>query len=178
MPVPRPIRRTSATLAALAVSGAASLLAISAASAGSTGTQPAGGTVHIYLVNTSLNPAARAQVLITGAFSDHGSGKGGTWTLTRGTITLDASKLKAIANSPTFGTSYPASCSFAGVAKGPITILGGTGAYKGISGSMVATETVAGEGSLLKNGQCNQANNAPAVAQFLMVTGSGTVSFK
>jgi len=38
--------------------------------------------------------------------------------------------------------------------------------------------TEAGEGSLLKNGECNQSNNAPAVAEDLIGTGSGKVSFK
>ena len=178
MPVPSPVHRASAALAGLAAAGATSVFAISAASTAPTAMHPAGGAIHFYLVNTSLNPAAPTHVLITGAFSDHGTGKGGTWTLTKGTITLNASKLKAITSSPSFGTGYVASCSFDGVAKGLVTVVGGTGAYKGITGTLTATETIAEEGSLLKNGQCNEANNAPAVAQDVIVTGSGTVSFK
>jgi hypothetical protein len=42
--------------------------------------------------------------------------------LTKGSITFDASKLKAITNSSNFGTFYPASCSFQGVASGAVTV--------------------------------------------------------
>ena len=63
--------------------------------------------------------------------------------MTKGSITFDASKLKAITNSSNFGTFYPASCSFQGVASGTVTVVGGTGAYAGITGSLTASETVA-----------------------------------
>jgi hypothetical protein len=129
-------------------------------------------------VNTALNPTTPNTVLVTGAFSDHGTGQGGTWHLTKGSIVIDASKLKAITNSANFGTFYPASCSFQGVASATVTLVSGTGAYAGITGRILATETVAAQGSLLKNGKCNEANNAPSVAEALIATGSGTVSFK
>jgi hypothetical protein len=173
-----PIGRVNAVLVGFAVAAGTGGFVVSAASAGPTAPLPASGTIQVYLVNTALNPATPNTVIITGAFSDHGSGKGGTWHLSKGTISLDASKLKAITSSPNFGTFYAASCSFRGVAKGPVTIVSGTGAYAGITGSLVATETVAEQGSLLTNGKCNEANNAPAVAQALIVTGSGTVAFK
>jgi len=178
MRVASPVRRAKAVLIGFAVAATAASLAVSAASGVAAATPPAAGAIHIYLVNTSLNPGTPNRVLITGAFSDHGTGKGGTWHLAKGTITLNPSKLKAITNSSNFGTFYLASCSFAGVAKGPVAIVGGTGAYAGITGSLAVTETVAEQGSLLKNGKCNQANNAPAVAQALIVTGSGSVSYK
>jgi len=178
MHVAHSARRAKAVLVGFACTATAISFAVPAASAVSMAPKPAAGTIHVYLVNTSLNPSSPNNILITGAFSDHGTGKGGTWHLAKGTITLDPSKLKAITNSPNFGTSYPASCSYVGVAKGPVAIASGTGAYAGITGSLAATEIIAGQGSLLKNGKCNQANNAPTVAQDLIITGSGNVSFK
>ena len=178
MRVANPVRRAKALLVGCAFTAVAISFAVSTASAGPMTPKPAAGTIHVYLVNTSLKPSTPNNVLITGAFSDHGTGKGGTWHLAKGTITLNPSKLKAITNSNNFGTFYPASCSFAGVAIGPVAVVGGTGAYAGITGRLAVTETVAEQGSLLKNGKCNQANNAPAVAQDLIITGSGSVSFK
>jgi hypothetical protein len=35
-----------------------------------------------------------------------------------------------------------------------------------------------GQGSLLKDGKCNEANNAPALAEYLIGIGSGNVSFR
>jgi hypothetical protein len=129
-------------------------------------------------VNTSLNPNARNDVLITGSFSDHGTGKKGTWDLAKGTIVVNNAAIGAIVKSPNWGTSYASSCSFDGVAKGLVTIVSGTGAYAGVKGSLSFTLTEAGQGPRLKNGECNEANNAPAVAQDLIGMGSGNVSFK
>jgi hypothetical protein len=166
---------------AAAIAGS-SLFAATAAlgsnvSATSDSARPAAGTIHVYIANTSTSASAPNKILITGAFSDHGIGKKGTFHLTRGTITANPSKLKAETNSPKFGTFYSASCSFTGVATGIVPIVSGTGAYAGITGSLTVTETVAEQGSLLKNGKCNTSNNAPAVAQDLFIAASGKVSF-
>src|SRR5579871_6288512 len=172
-----PINRAHVIAAVVAVTAAAAIpIVVSSASAAAPAT-PAAGTIHVDVINTSLSPTAPNNVLITGAFSDHGTGKHGTFHLTKGTITSSTSALKAILNSPKFGTSYAKSCSFIGVAKGSIPIVSGTGAYAGIHGLFSATVTEAEQGSLLKNGKCNKSSNAPAVAQDLIVTGTGKVSF-
>src|SRR5579863_5407681 len=157
-----PIHRVKAALVGFAVTAAAFSCAVSTASAGSAASKPAAGTIHVYLVNTSLNPNARNDILITGSFSDQGAGKKGTWDLAKGTITVNNAAVGVITKSPNWGTSYASSCSFDGVAKGPVTIVSGTGAYAGITGSLTFTLTEAGQGPRLKNGNCNEANNAPA----------------
>jgi hypothetical protein len=172
----RPIPPVHRVRAAVVGAVAATVVVASGVSAASTASRPAAGTIHVYIVNTSSSTAPN-NVLITGAFSDHGTGKHGTFRLTRGTITANNSKLGAILTSPSFGTFYRASCSFSGVAKGTVPIVSGTGAYAGIKGSITATATEAEQGSLLKNGKCNESNNAPAVAQDIIITGSGKVSF-
>jgi hypothetical protein len=168
--------QTIVAVAALAVGVTAVPIVVSSASAAAPA-KPTGGTIHVDVIDTSLSPTAPNKVLITGAFSDHGTGKHGTFHLTKGTITANTSALKAIINSPKFGTFYANSCSFTGVATGPVAIVSGTGAYAGIHGTLTATDSQADQGSLLKNGKCNQSNNAPAVAQDVIVTASGKVSF-
>ena len=149
----------------------------SGASASSTASTPAAGTIHVYIVNTSLSPTAPSKILITGAFSDHGPGKHGVWHLTKGTITVNNAKLRAITSSPGFRTFYAASCSYSGAAKGKVPIVNGTGTYAGIKGSLTATVIEAEQASLLKNGNCNTSDAAPLLAADLIATATGNVSF-
>jgi len=170
-----PLTRIVAVAVAVAVATPVPFI-VSDTSAASTAAGPAAGTVHVYIVNTSLSPTAPNSILITGAFSDHGHAKHGVWHLTKGTITVNNSAFGAV-NSPSFGTSYPASCSSTGVATGTEPIVSGTGAYAAIKGSLTATVTEADQGSLLKSGKCDESKTAPEVAHDLIVIGSGKVSF-
>jgi hypothetical protein len=56
----------------------------------------------------------------------------------------------------------------------PVPILGGTGAYAGITGSFTLTESIAGVLPKTKSGACNGSVSVPLGA-FASVTGSGTV---
>lgn len=174
----RHINRGRAIVVGIAVVLTATVVpfVVSGVSAASTASAPAGGTIHFSLVDTSVNHNAPGKVLITGAFSDHGTSKGATLDLTKGTITGDISKLQALLSSRSFGTFYKASCSVSGVGKVAIPVVSGTGAYAGITGNLKVTVTDAAQGSLLKNGKCNEANNAPEVASQLIIAGSGKVS--
>ena len=72
-------------------------------------------------------------------------------------------------------------CSFGFTATGPITLSDGTGAYAGISGTIVTTLTFGGDGpfytSGAKKGKCNMSNNAQPLAQFGSAVGRGTIKF-
>ncbi len=176
----RPVHRARAVVLAgalVAVAAAAVAFVASGASAASTASTPAAGTIHVYIVNTSLSPTASSKILITGAFSDHGPGKHGVWHLTKGTITVNNAKLRAITSSPGFRTFYPASCSYSGAAKGKVPIFSGTGSYAGIKGTLTATVIEAEQASLLKNGKCNTSDAAPLLAADLIATATGKVSF-
>lgn len=174
----RRIDRARAVVVGIAVVLTATVVpfVVSGVSAASTASAPAAGTIHFSLVNTSVNSNAPGKVLITGAFSDHGTSHGPTLHLTKGTITGSISKLQALLSSRSFGTFYKASCSFSGVGKVAIPVVSGTGAYAGVKGNLNVTVTDAAQGSLLKSGKCNEANNAPEVASQLIITGSGKVS--
>ncbi len=182
MSLSRAIRRTHPRRALLlagivAIAATAVPFFASGASATSSASTHASGTIHVYIVNTSLSPTAPSQILITGAFSDHGPGKHGVWHLTKGTITVNNAKLRAITTSPGFRTLYPASCSYSGAAKGKVPIVSGTGTYAGIKGNLTATVIEAEQASLLKNGKCNTSDTAPLVAADLIATATGKVSF-
>ncbi len=168
-----------AGMAIVAVAVATTVVA-GAASGAWAGTAPAktpGGTIHLYLSTTSTSSSPVSKALVTGAFSDHGTSHNTTIHLSKGNIDVNPSKLVAELNSPTFGNFNAKSCSYWGTASGSVPIVGGTGAYTGITGTFTATIVIAGQGSLLKNGTCNEANNAPVVAAFQVVTATAKVSF-
>jgi hypothetical protein len=72
----------------------------------------------------------------------------------------------------------PKTCSFGTSASAPVPIVTGTGtgAYRGISGTLEVTASVAGIYPRLKSGKCNtNPNKFPGV---LIAKGSGTVAYK
>lgn len=152
---------------------------------------PAGGKVNVF-VTPQLN-GPKGQIVITGAIGDYGNtlsvdknGKTDTngdyqkITLQQGSFLVNATKLDAKLNQlkPTVNT---ATCSVSATGTGPVTLSDGAGLYTGISGSLQITVKFAFIGPRLTSGphkgQCNRSNNAPALAQYQSITGSGTVSF-
>jgi len=148
--------------------------------------RPAGGRIQLF-----VQPAQRqgnGKVLFTGAIGDYGSShsvntagkKVATATLTKGTIKLD---LTAVANKANNAnpTVDAATCSGAVSVSAPAPIIGGTGLYAGIHGTVKITESSGFIGSTYKSGpqkgRCNMSNSAPTVAEMAAVYGNGTVSF-
>lgn len=173
------------------VGTAVTLLATSAAFGAGTPSAPAGGSIQIFSFSTS--PGGIGSILITGAIGDHGktlpTNKGGKpdpngdyvkVTLTKGTFEINATKLNAKANhaSPKFSQ---ASCSAALAVTSPVTLLNGTGLYKGITGTVHVTASDAFILPRLTSGtnagQCNESNSAQPVASLQLVEGTGTVRF-
>jgi hypothetical protein len=74
-----------------------------------------------------------------------------------------------------------ATCSGAVSVSAPAPIIGGTGLYAGIHGTVKITESSGFIGSTYKSGpqkgRCNMSNSAPTVAEMAAVYGNGTVSF-
>jgi len=170
-------------LAGLALAAAVAAPVGSSVASGATATaKPSGGTIHLFLSSTNVNDSVPAKVLVVGAFSDHGvnpssSTNKSVLKLTRGNVVGNVSKLNAITQSDSWGTFDPVSCSFYGKATAPVRIVSGTGAYVGIHGTILFTDTIAVQLSRLANGKCNQANNAPIPSYLFVATGSGKVSF-
>jgi hypothetical protein len=169
-------RITRARAVAVAAVAAATVVpfVVSDVAAASTASKPSAGVIHLYIVNTSIEGRGPGDVLISGAFADHGIVKGATLHLSRGTITGNIAKLDALFNSPRFATSYAASCSFNGAGKASLPLVSGTGAYAGIKGNL-SVDVIFGAQSPFTNGKCN-GNGAP-IADQQIITGSGRVLF-
>jgi hypothetical protein len=159
------------TLIMLSVVASALLALVANASAT---TQPSGGQIHVYGVSRT---ATTNTLLITGAFATsavtHNVGKNtGLVTAANGSFKVNLTKLN---NAPGTGSINAKTCSGAFMAKGPITLFGGTGAYAGISGTIKLAETFAAILPRKANGKCNE--NANPTVSLSFFQGSGTVSF-
>ena len=104
--------------AAAALLGALTALSIPAAAFASTPPTPA-GVIHVYVTDSSTQGNDH-KILITGAFSDHGTGNQATFYLTKGWIYLNLAGVQKIVNSSSFGSFNAASCSYWGST--PITV--------------------------------------------------------
>jgi hypothetical protein len=101
-------------------------------------------------------------------------------TLTKGTFEIDSTALNRKTTNPHPQVSSDATCSVSVRGSAPVTLLNGTGLYKGISGAVHATLTFTGVGGRYKTGarkgQCWQGGGRP-LAMIGSVTGRGTVHF-
>lgn len=164
-------------LAPLAILGV--LPALLAGGSAVAGGKPVGGVIHVYEVDASLTSSV-GNIILTGAIADHGKDHQGIaakgtinkLVLTKGTFEVNTSKLTV--NPPL----DPKTCTIAGSATGPVAIVAGsgTGAYRGLRGTVTATVTIAGVLPKLKSGKCN--GKAAPVAGFSWVKASGKVSFQ
>ncbi len=158
-----------------------------------TGTaMPAGGPVKVFVTPSAAN-GEHGTILIVGAIGDWGTtlninangtsdpnGNYAKVTLQKGTFVVNLTSLNTLSNKaqPTF---YKSSCSAVFSVKGPVGLADGTGAYKGISGTLTITQTfgfiLPRYGSGANTGQCNMSNSAQPVAQRGVITGSGNIGF-
>jgi hypothetical protein len=170
-------------LGGLVISGA------TAAGAGASST-PAGGPVEVFYTGTGNETG---KVVIAGAIGDYGTsvdtdangkpdsnGYHAKLTLTKGTLVVDAVALDVKLNktTPVFD---PATCSAVLSTTGPVTLLDGTGLYKGISGTVEFTASaifvLPRNTSGKHKGQCNSNANPAPGASFEVLHGKGTVQF-
>jgi hypothetical protein len=151
-----------------------------------------GGAIKVFSPVNASNANKPTPVVFTGAIGDYGTtlsvnsagksdGNGNFTkiTLKKGGFTVDSSNLNAAFSSSGAPTDFNSTNCSGSISVGPATATivsgSGTGAYKGISGSVDLSATVA---LILpkKNGSCNTSNSANPVAAFGALTGSGTVS--
>ena len=146
---------------------------------------PKGGKVNIFV--TTKSPT-KEKILVTGAIGDYGTAvsqnaKGkvspnGTYEnvkLTRGGFIVNATELHNKLNHAK-PVVNKANCSVMFRATGPAFIGDGSGAYKGISGTVRITVIFAGVAPKTATG-CNLGNNAPLHGSYHSATGTGTVKF-
>jgi hypothetical protein len=175
-------RQVKATVVGVAIAAAAVVTPLTLASGAPDAAKPAAGTIHMFVIGTRAT-SSHFDVLITGAFADHGTtavsitAQTPVLNLSKGTIKVDVARIEEITDAPNFGTFTAASCSFLGSANAPITIVAGTGAYKGIQGTMPFKVTVTGIASRLANGTCNTSQNSTPAAFDIIGMGTGQASF-
>jgi hypothetical protein len=171
----------------------AGVLGPAAPALAATGTaMPAGGPVKVWVTPKGAN-GEHGTILIVGAIGDWGTtlninangtpdpnGNYAKVTLQKGTFEVNLTTIGALSNKAQ-PTVYAGSCSAIYSVKGPIGLLDGTGAYKGISGTLTITETFAFILPRYRSGphmgQCNMSNNAQPSAQQGVITGSGNIGF-
>ena len=173
----------------LAIGAVALSLVGAGATALAAGTS-SGGTIQVFVNNIS---STKAKVLITGAIGDFGTsltvdkdGKldaNGSYqktTLKKGGFWLNTTALTKTINhgKPVINHS---TCTFQFTGSAPAPLFNGTGAYAGIAGTLKITVTFAAItprfASGARKGQCNFAQNAPALDSYQAIGATGKVSF-
>ena len=162
------------------LAGGGALAAFAATSAGSPS-----GAIHIY-ETSNHGPRASGTVVITGAVNDAGVGyatgnvtAGGKMMLSKGSIKDVPSPTFISREQDLFGAAVnPPGCAVVGTITGPVKIVGGTGAYAGITGTVNATYTVAAVLPKRKNGTCNTAHKVRPIGVAIFIKASGNVTVK
>ncbi len=139
------------------------------------------------------NGSGPFSVLFTGVIGDHGMAYSATssgsitkktsgyklFVLQHGSFLVNSKTLNAALNNnnapPT--TENNTTCSATFVVTDPVTLVKGTKAYSGITGTITVTVSFAELGPKNKNGSCNESNNAKPLATYGSVSGTGTVSY-
>lgn len=186
-------RRCEGLRKSLAVVGIATIamFATSLVAGPATAATISGGTIY---VTVTPNNTATYPIVIAGAIADYGtattinqngtvnaSGNYVKIALKQGGFEINSTTLNKTASStaPTFNSTT--NCSYLFTVTGPVTVFDGSGAYKGISGTLTITENFSAILPRLTSGKnkgkCNESNNATPVASGGSISGSGKVSF-
>lgn len=177
---------TLPTLGLVAFGGAIATPASAGASS------PSGGKISLW--SAANLTGATSKIVVVGAIADSGiatsidkNGKvdpNGAYVrivLKKGSFEADASALVQNSNAAGPTLDNAATCSFAFVGSGPLTLSNGRGAYTGIAGTVNVTQQFVGIGPRYKTGKnkgaCNQSDNARPVVGAGAVSGTGTVTF-
>ena len=187
------MRRALSVLTIAALAGAALTSGSTMAASASTVTN---GPVHVFVYGDSFGVGATA--VLTGAIGDSGTAESidanGTPDPTNNTEELldlvqGSFRVSIVGLDKKIGAAFnnfqpnhrTCSGNLGATASVPIVAGSGTGAYTGITGGFVLTFSLAlvgpKYGSGKHEGQCNNSNSASPVAESLLVTGSGTVSY-
>jgi hypothetical protein len=170
---------------------ALSALTVTAGGFLAAGASSPGGALQVFIAEHGTANGG-GPVTVTGVVGDYGTtspsfdrdgtkdpaGNYGDLLLRHGHIELDLKALSAAAAKVT-PTLYKPSCSAYQSVDAKITIVGGTGAYRGISGTLSANETAAvifpRYASGAKKGRCDLAGAVIAKAAWGALIASGTV---
>ncbi len=170
-------------LAAIAVAG----VMVSAAPAAA----PTGGTIALF---ATVGNSSTGKIVVAGAIGDWGTAvsidkngrrdENGNYvkvTLRKGSFEIDSTALNKATASPRPQVASDKTCSISTSGSAPVTLFNGTGAYKGISGTLKLTLSFAGVGRRSQSGpdkgKCLHSDTEPPLAMLGSVTGRGTIHF-
>lgn len=155
------------------------------------------GTAKVFVTpNSTTTPKHPGKVIFTGAIGDYGTVINATSAgkptatknsksayrllkLKKGTILVDIATFKSKLTGAFAGSSSgfnSTTCSQSVAASGSISVVSGTGAYAGITGSFVLTAHIAGITKRTKSGGCTTKTTSAPVATYESIIGSGTVT--
>ena len=174
-------RKRAAMLAGTVVSAAAvtAALALPAGASQVVGSRPAGvtGTQHFQAMNTTTSQNSTTNPLlaygvITAAGTDRQNANGtDTFLFPGGTFTVKHVTAKGTARQ----YFNPKTCLFTYSERGTFKLSGGTGRYRGISGSGTYALSVIGISTRVKGGACNPSQTAPLAGQQQEIAAVGKV---
>ena len=135
------------------------------------------GTEHFQMMNTTTSETSMTNPLIAwglftapGVDNEHANNTD-TFKFPGGTFLVKHTTKKGTAHQ----SFNPKTCLFLYSEDGTFKVSGGTGKFKGISGSGTYALSVVGIGAKLKNGTCNPSQTAPAAAQQQEIAAVGKV---
>jgi hypothetical protein len=128
------------------------------------------GVEQYWVANWSRATGNPTTFVVNGLFTDAGSVSGGKVKLSKGSFLVDRSKITMKF------TNNVHTCFLTATFGGTISLHGGKGAYKGISGTLPVSGKIVAVLPRLKNGKCNEANNAIALGYAGGISGSGKVT--
>ncbi len=150
---------------------AAASLAVTGITAASARSSSVTGTENFQLMTTSAT-ATTVPVIAYGVFTasgvDHTGSKVDTLVFSNGSFMINHSKV------PVKIKSNPKTCLLQGSGTGKVTLLGGTGAYKGISGTPTATVSILAIAAR-SGGKCSQTKPPVAFQQLIKASGKVTL---
>ena len=138
------------------------------------------GTEHFQMMNTTTSETSTQNPLIAyGVFTASGTDRENpngtdTFFFPGGSFTVIHTPAKGTPN-PTFNAK---TCLSQYSEKGTFKLTGGTGRYKGISGSGTYALSFIAISTRLKNGTCNPSQTAPLAAQQQEIAAVGKVSLR
>jgi hypothetical protein len=158
---------------------------------GAPGAAPSGGTIALF---ASVGNSSTGKIVVAGAIGDWGTAvsidkngrrdENGNYvkvTLRKGSFEIDSTALNKATASPRPQVASDKTCSISTSGSAPVTLFNGTGAYKGISGTLKLTLSFAGVGRRSQSGpnkgKCLHSDTEPPLAMLGSVTGRGTIHF-
>ena len=150
---------------------AAASLAVTGITAASARSSSVTGTENFQLMTTSATATTLPVIaygLFTAAGVDHPGSKVDTLVFSNGSFKINHSKV------PVKIKVNPKTCLLQGSGTGKVTLFGGTGAYKGISGTPVATVSILAIAAK-SAGKCSQTKPPVAFQQLIKASGKVTL---